>query len=466
VVLGRCASPSCSAPAASGYRRRLSSPASSSRAARVSELPVVEVQKLAAAVVEHVLAGRSLDAELGAVWRQHAQLEPGERGAIQDLAYGTLRFLGQLEALLGVLLVKPLKDAQLRPLLLVALYQLGYTRAAPHAIVDHAVRTCEALGFAAAKGLTNAVLRNFLRNRETLLARAQESDVARYSHAQWWIDRLRAQYPARHVQTLEAGNQHPPLALRVNRRRGDVAGYLDLLARDGLRSETYGESAVILDKALPAEKIPGLREGLVSVQDPAAQLAAPLLDLEHGMRVLDACAAPGGKTTHALELADVELTALDRDAARLERVRANLARLGLAARVVCGDAGKPAGWWDGALYHRILLDAPCSASGIARRRPDVKWLRRASDLDQFAREQERMLDALWQLLASGGKLLYATCSVFAEENHDQIARFLERHRDAARLALPAVDNDAELPAGQLLPDEQHDGFFYALLRKS
>jgi 16S rRNA (cytosine967-C5)-methyltransferase len=434
--------------------------------ARVSEPLVVEVQKLAAAVVERVLAGRSLDTELGAVWRQHAQLEAGERGAIQDLAYGTLRFLGQLEALLNALLEKPVHDANLRALLLVALYQLGYTRAAPHAIVDHAVRTCEALGFPAAKGLTNAVLRNFLRNRTTLLPRMQGSDVARYSHPQWWIDRLRAQYPGRYAQTLEAGNQHPPLALRVNRRRADTAGYLALLAREGLGGEAYGASAVILDKALPAGRIPGLAEGLVSVQDPAAQLAAPLLDLADGMRVLDACAAPGGKSAHALELADVELTALDQDAARLERVHANLARLGLTAHVACGDACEPAPWWDGKPYQRILLDAPCSASGIVRRRPDVKWLRRATDIAQFAQTQGRMLDALWQTLASGGKLLYATCSVFHEENREQIARFLERHRDAARLALPAVDNDAELPAGQLLPDERHDGFFYALLRKS
>jgi 16S rRNA (cytosine967-C5)-methyltransferase len=427
---------------------------------------VVEIQKLAAAVVERVQSGRSLDAELGTVWRQHAQLAPGERGAIQDLAYGTLRFLGQLDALLNALLDKPVHDAGLRTLLLVALYQLGYTRAAPYAIVDHAVRTCETLGFPAAKGLTNAVLRNFLRNRDTLLARALESDVARYSHPQWWIDRLRAQYPGRYIRALEAGNQHPPLALRVNRRRADRAEYLERLAREGISAELYGAAAVILDKALPVERIPGLAQGIVSVQDPAAQLAASLLDLADGMRVLDACAAPGGKATHALELADVELTALDRDAVRLERVRDNLARLGLVARVACGDAGEPAPWWDGQPYQRILLDAPCSASGIARRRPDVKCLRRATDLAQFAREQAKLLDALWQLLASGGKLLYATCSVFAEENRDQVARFLERHRDAARLALPAVDNDAELPAGQLLPDERHDGFFYALLQKS
>ena len=427
---------------------------------------MVEAQRLAAAVLGRVLGGRSLDAELAAAWRRHAGLDVRDRAATQDLAYGTLRWLARFEALLDALLEKPLKDARLRALLLVALYQLERTRAAPHAVVDHAVRTCGALGLTSAKGLANAVLRNFLRRRTELDARVQRSEEARYCHPQWWIDRLRAQYPGRYAQVLEAGNQHPPLALRVNRRRADTAGYLELLARHDMQGEAYGAAAVILDKALPAERIPGFVEGLVSVQDPAAQLAAPLLDLEDGMRVLDACAAPGGKAAHALELADVQLTALDHDAARLERVHANLARLGLAARVVCGDACEPARWWDGTPYQRILLDAPCSASGIARRRPDIKWLRRATDIARFAHTQGAMLDALWQLLASGGKLLYATCSVFHEENRDQVARFLDRHRDAVRVILPAVDNDTELPAGQLLPDERHDGFFYALLQKS
>ena len=427
---------------------------------------MVEAQCLAASVLERVLDGRSLDAELAAAWRRHAALDAHDRSVAQDLAYGTLRFLPRFEALLEALLDKPLKDAQLRSLLLVALYQLERTRAAPHAVVDHAVRACGMLGLASARGLTNAVLRNFLRRRTALDARVQRSEPARYCHPQWWIDRLRAQYPARYAQALESGNRRPPLALRVNRRRADMASYLALLARDGIGCEAFGEGAVILDKPLSADRIPGLAEGLVSVQDPAAQLAAPLLDLEDGLRVLDACAAPGGKAAHALELAAVQLTALDRDAGRLERVHANLARLGLAAQVVCGDASEPARWWDGVPYQRILLDAPCSASGIARRRPDVKWLRRATDVAQFARTQGVMLDALWQTLASGGKLLYATCSVFHEENGDQIAQFLERHRDAARIKLPAVENEPDLPAGQLLPDERHDGFFYALLQKS
>jgi 16S rRNA (cytosine967-C5)-methyltransferase len=427
---------------------------------------MIEAQRLAAAVVAGVGAGRSLDAELGAAWQRHGELDARTRGAVQDLAYGTLRFLGRLEALLDALLKKPLEDARLRALLLVALYQLDRTRAAPHAIVDHAVRACGVLGLGSAKGLANAVLRGFLRRKAELDARVGRIATARYSHPQWWIDRLRAQYPGDYERMLEAGNSKPPLTLRVNRRRADVAGYLELLERHGLEGERCGEAAVVLRKAVPAARIPGLAAGLVSVQDAGAQLAAPLLDLASGQRVLDACAAPGGKAGHALELAAVELTALDRSTERLARVRDNLARLGLTARLVAGDAGVPPSWWDGAPFDRILADVPCSASGIARRHPDIKWLRRESDIAQFAREQERLLDALWQTLAHGGKLLYSTCSVFHEENREQVAQFLERHPDAARVTLPAVDIEEQPAAGQLLPDERHDGFFYALLQKA
>jgi 16S rRNA (cytosine967-C5)-methyltransferase len=426
---------------------------------------MVEVQRLAAAVLKGVLAGRSLDAELAATGRAPIQLDERHRAAVQDLAYGALRFLPRLEALLEALLNKPLQDERLRVLLIVALYQLEDTRAAPHAVVDHAVRTCHALGLTSAKGLVNAVLRNFLRRRAALRARAQRTEPARFCHPQWWIDKLRLQYPGDYAAILEAGNARPPLALRVNGRRISVADYLALLRQHGIDGKPRGAAAVLLRKALPAARVPGLNEGLVSVQDVAAQLAAPLLDLSDGMRVLDACAAPGGKTGHALELADVDLTAVDSDAARLERVRDNLARLGLTARIVCGDACDPAGWWDGKRFDRILLDAPCSASGVVRRHPDIKWLRREADITQYAQLQRRMLDALWQTLASGGKFLYATCSVFQEENREQVARFVERHRDARRLALPALDDDIHARAGQLLPDGRHDGFFYALLQK-
>jgi 16S rRNA (cytosine967-C5)-methyltransferase len=427
---------------------------------------MVEVQRLAAGVVGGVMAGRSLDAALAALWRRRAQIAARDRGAIQDLAYGTLRFLGWLEAVLDALLEKPLRDARLHALLLVALYQLEYSRAAPHAVVDHAVRTCETLGLASAKGLTNAVLRNFLRKRTALGARAQRLETARFSHPQWWIEKLRAQYPSHYAAALDADNLHPPLALRVNCRRGTAETYLAMLMQQGIRAEAAGKTGVVLASPLPAERIPGLADGLVSVQDTAAQLAAPLLDLRDGMRALDACAAPGGKTMHALELADIDLVALDSDEQRLERVRANLARLGLTARVVCGDACEPEAWWDGRPFDRILADVPCSASGVARRHPDIKWLRRMADIAQFVQVQRRMLDALWQVLGSGGKLLYVTCSVFQEENDEQVAYFVERHPDATRLSLPALDDDPLLPAGQLLQNRRHDGFFYALLQKA
>jgi 16S rRNA (cytosine967-C5)-methyltransferase len=252
--------------------------------------------------------------------------------------------------------------------------------------------------------------------------------------------------------------------LRVNLRRTTAREYLAQLEGEAIDARRVGEFAVMLDEPRPVESIPGFAEGRVSVQDAGAQFAAPLLDLRSGQRVLDACAAPGGKTAHMLELADVKVTALDIDSARLERVRGTLERLKLKADIVCGDA-RTVDWWDGRAFDRVLADVPCSGSGVVRRHPDIKWLRRPGDIAQFAREQASVLDALWRLLASGGKLLYATCSVFHEENHLQVEQFLERHRDADRLILPPAEVSETLPAGQILPDERHDGFFYAVLQK-
>jgi 16S rRNA (cytosine967-C5)-methyltransferase len=424
-----------------------------------------EVQRLAAAAVAHVLAGRSLDAELRAV-SGRPTLTAQDRGALQDIAYGTLRFLGQLDAMLDLLLERPLKDARVRDLLRVALFQLAHTRAAPHAIVDHAVRACVALAAPAAKGLVNAVLRNFLRKRDALIVEAQQTDRGRYSHPQWWIDKLRSQHPEHAEAMLESANRHPPLTLRVNARRLSVEAYLARLEAEGLAARALGGSAVMLEQPVPVERIPGFADGDVSVQDAAAQYAAQLLDVQPGSRVLDACAAPGGKTAHILEIGEADLTALDNDPARLERVQSNLTRLHLDARVVCGDAAHPEAWWDGTAYDRILADVPCSASGVVRRHPDIKWLRRPHDIARFAERQSEILDALWQPLANDGKLLYVTCSVFREENHEQIERFLARHRDARHLTLPGPHTNAQQLAGRILPDEQHDGFFYALLQKA
>jgi len=425
-----------------------------------------EAQRLASAVVLRVLRGSSLDAALFDLRHSHPQLSAQQRALVQDLCYGTLRLLGCIDALVEQLLDQPLRDEKLKCALRVALYQLEYTRAAPHTVVDQAVRACARLGHGAAKGLVNAVLRNFLRHRADLVARARRSDLARFSYPRWWIDKVRKQYPHRYAAILDAGNLHPPMTLRVNRRRIAPAEYLARLEAAGIAAHTGGDEALMLDRPRPVAEIPGFAEGWVSVQDAAAQRAAHLIDIAPGQNVLDACAAPGGKSAHMLELADVGLTALDADAQRLDRLRSNLERLGLAARIVCGDATEPAAWWDGRPYERILADVPCSASGVVKRHPDVKWLRRAGDIAQFAATQTRMLDTLWQLLATGGKLLYVTCSVFHEENRLQIERFLERHRDVHRLTLPGEDTNREQPAGQILPDERHDGFFYALLQKN
>jgi 16S rRNA (cytosine967-C5)-methyltransferase len=425
-----------------------------------------ELQRLASEVVGQVMSGRSLDTELQSVWRRHAHLSAQHRAALQDMAYGTLRFLGEVDGVLVKMLERPLTDDRVRHLLRVALYQLVYTRAAPHAVVDHAVRACLALGLGAAKSLVNGVLRNFLRQREPILAAVRRTEAGRYSHPQWWIDKLRAQYPQHYRDMLRHANAHPPLTLRVNRRRSTVEEYMARLTSTGIDARALGGSAVMLQHAVHVSRIPGFLEGDVSVQDAAAQEAASYLDLEPGLRVLDACAAPGGKTAHVLECADVELLALDSDAKRLERVQSNLTRLSLHARLTCADAADPHAWWDGKPYARILADVPCSASGVVRRHPDIKWLRRPDDVARFAERQRAILDALWQLLSSDGKLLYVTCSVFCEENNDQIERFLERHHDARRLSLPGPHTDVQRLAGQMLPDETHDGFFYALLQKS
>jgi 16S rRNA (cytosine967-C5)-methyltransferase len=330
-------------------------------------------------------------------------------------------------------------------------------------VVDHAVRvTVQALRKTSAKGLVNAVLRNFLRSREALLSEAGSvSEVARHGYPQWWIDKLRAQYPLDWERILACGNQHPPMALRVNRRQGGVDAYLERLSQSGIIGHALGQNGILLEQPAAVEQLPGFVAGAASVQDGGAQLAAILLDVADGMRVLDACAAPGGKTAHLLELADIELTALDHDSKRMQKVEQNLDRLGLKAKCMVGDAAMPQQWWDGRVFQRILADVPCSASGVVRRHPDIKWLRREQDIAQFAAQQASILDALWRCLEQGGKLLYVTCSVFCQENSQQIMAFLGRHVDAELLPLTGFAQ-GDL---QLLPDQEHDGFYYALLAK-
>jgi 16S rRNA (cytosine967-C5)-methyltransferase len=424
------------------------------------------IQLAAANVIQQVLTdGRNLNQVLDESLRRKSVWTPAQRAALQDLSYGTLRFYGQLHAVLGLLLHKPLSDARLLYLMLVALYQLQYSKAAHHAVVDHAVRAAQMLN-PRASGLINASLRHFLRKQASLLKQAARYAEGQHNHPQWWVNELQKQYGERSIAILEAGNQRPPMTLRVNLRRGTAAQYLALLSqqdgeRQSLSAHLIEPDALQLAKPVPVDRLPGFFDGLVSVQDAGAQYAAYLLDVHDGMRVLDACAAPGGKTAHILECAKVEMVALDKDEQRLQRVEENLQRLGLSARLMVGDAAQTSSWWDGRLFERILADVPCSASGVVRRHPDIKWLRRGSDIAGFATQQLTILQALWHLLAQDGKLLYATCSVFCQENEQVITAFLAQQPDAQRLPVELPENSK----GQLLPDDRHDGFFYALLHK-
>lgn len=399
--------------------------------------------------------------------------DPRQRALSHELAYGTLRWYHRLEAVLRQLLDRPLKvrDRDLHALLLVGLYQVLIMDMAAHAAVSESVDAAHAMGKGWARGLVNGVLRNALRRRAALLDKADAERAARCSHPRWWIERLRRDWPEHWQDIVRENNRRPPMTIRVNRLRQEPDGYLAGLEARGIaaRRVPCADVALELESPVAVDELPGFREGMVSVQDAGAQLAAPLLRLEDGQRVLDACAAPGGKTGQILELCTGldELVAIDSDAQRLARVAENLGRLQLDATCVHADAADPSSWWDGRPFDRILLDAPCSASGVVRRHPDIKLLRRDADLQTLAQQQRHLLDALWPLLASGGILLYVTCSVFSQENSKVTATFLERHTDAREIALDVPWGHARRVGRQLLPGEQGmDGFYFARLVKA
>ena len=383
------------------------------------------------------------------------------RGATQDIAYRTMRQWGRVDALLALLANKAPEPAMLHGLLSCALTLIvdpDDTSYEAFTVVDQAVTAAAADSeIAHAKGMVNAVLRRFLRERDALLQQVMKKPEAAWNYPAWWIDAAKSAYPHDWQAILRAGNAAPPLTLRVNRRKTTVADYLQMLSSEAISATQIGPDAVRLARPLPVSQIPGFSEGFASVQDAAAQLAAPLLDVQDGMRVLDACAAPGGKTGHILECANVDLIALDHDARRLPRIEQNLQRLQLDAKLLAGDASTSS-WWDGKLFDRILVDVPCTASGIVRRHPDIRWLRRKGDTAQLATLSTQILDNLWQMLRPDGKLLFVTCSLWPQESEGQAAAFAVR-KQAVRLPAP----------GQLLPamstESDHDGLFYALFQK-
>ncbi len=424
----------------------------------------------AAKALAAVLQGKaSLNSSLPT---QLDKVEDRDRGFTQDLAFGTARWQPRLSALATKLLQKPFKaaDADVEALLLVGLYQLLYTRVPAHAAIGETVGCADKLKKPWAKALLNAVLRRAQRESEALLAELEHDPVVRTAHPRWLQKSLKAFWPEQWEAICAANNAHPPMILRVNRRHHSRDAYLQLLNEAGINATpcVYSVDGIVLEAATDVRSLPGFAEGWISVQDEAAQLAADLLDLAPGQRVLDACCAPGGKTCHILEVEKdlAGVVAVDLEAKRLVRVRENLARLGLSAELIAADGRDTATWWDGKPFQRILLDAPCSATGVIRRHPDIKLTRQPDDIAALAVLQGELLDAMWPTLEVGGILLYATCSTLPTENTEVIESFLARTSGARELDLATTAGIKQPHGRQLLAQEGgHDGFYYAKLIK-
>lgn len=400
------------------------------------------------------------------------KLPAADQALAQEIVYGTVRWLPRLEYLLTKLLQQPVKntDGEVLAVLLIGLYQLCFLRVPDHAAVNETVALAGAMKKPWARGLINGVLRTFIRERETRLTQADGDLVGRTAHPPWLANAIRRDWPAQASAVFDANNCRPPLTLRVNATRCNRADYLLRLNSIGVEAiaTPHTASGVTLDAPIDVSLLPGFAEGDVSVQDGAAQLAAPLLDPQPGERVLDACAAPGGKTTHMLELQAklASLVALDIDQARLAQIRENLQRQQLGADLRVGDVNESKSWWDGIPFDKILLDAPCSATGVIRRHPDIKILRRANDIAPLAQYQWRLLRAAWDLLKPGGILVYSTCSILPAENSAQVLEFIRSHADASEQPIDAVWGQKCDAGRQILPGEDNmDGFFYAVLQK-
>jgi len=423
----------------------------------------------AARIICQVADGSSLSDSLASGL---VDVPPQDKAMVQELCYGVLRWWLRLYWIAHSLLERPLKqrDSDLEVLILIGIYQLLYMRVPTHAAVAETVEGAKILGKPWASGLINGVLRNLIRNQEELLENIGEDVAADLSFPEWLLGMIKKAWPKEWRSILEAANERPPMGLRVNVRLCSRDDYVEILQKAAIAARPIPgvASGVLLDQPQDVFNLPGFAEGLVSVQDGGAQLAAGLLDLQPGQQVLDLCAAPGGKTCHILELApdDIRMTAVDIHADRLQRVRENLERLGLTAALYTGDAAEPEGAWADVLYERILLDVPCSATGVIRRHPDIKLLRRPDDIGTLTVLQQRILESAWSLLKPGGVLVYATCSLLPRENEKQIGSFLSKHKDASELSIDAVWGHARSHGRQTLPGEESmDGFYYVRIQK-
>ncbi|GHA62199.1 ribosomal RNA small subunit methyltransferase B [Photobacterium aphoticum] len=425
----------------------------------------MNVRAAAAKVIYQVVdQGQSLSNALPAAQQE---IKERDQALLQEICYGVLRWLPRLESITNQLMDKPLKGKQrvFHHLILVGLYQLGYMRIPAHAAVAETVNATKTLKKPQMRGLINAILRNYQRQQATLDEQAVSHDAGRYGHPSWLLKLLKASYPDQLESVVEANNTKAPMWLRVNRQHHTRDAYRALLDEAGIATDLHPEAQDALKLHSPCDvtKLPGFADGWVSVQDAAAQLSVEYLQPQAGELILDCCAAPGGKTAHIMERQpDTRVVAIDCDDHRLKRVHENLQRLKLTAQVMCADARYPEQWWQGEQFDRILLDAPCSATGVIRRHPDIKWLRRADDIAALAELQAEIVDAMWQQLKPGGTMVYATCSITPQENRDQVSAFLRRTADATLMG-SELDN----PGRQILPGEQDmDGFYYAVMKKS
>ncbi|HIF9383304.1 TPA: 16S rRNA (cytosine(967)-C(5))-methyltransferase RsmB [Photobacterium damselae] len=425
----------------------------------------MNVRAAAAQVIYQVVdQGQSLSTALPAAQQQ---IKERDQALLQEICYGVLRWLPRLESITQKLMDKPLKGKQrvFHHLILVGLYQLGYMRIPAHAAVAETVNATKNLKKPQLRGLVNAILRNYQRQQQELDAQAVSHDAGKYGHPSWLLKLLKQAYPNDVDAICAANNTKAPMWLRVNRQHHNRDEYRKLLDAEGIATELHPQAGDALRLLSPCDvyKLPGFEQGWVSVQDAAAQLAIEYLQPQAGELILDCCAAPGGKTAHILEhVPSAQVVAIDCDEHRLARVHDNLQRLNLQAKVLCADARYPDKWWDGDKFDRILLDAPCSATGVIRRHPDIKWLRRGEDIAALAQLQAEIFDAMWLQLKSGGTLVYATCSITPQENRDQVSAFLARTADAT-----LVGSEATNPGRQILPGEENmDGFYYAVLQKS
>ena len=425
------------------------------------------VVKVLLQVTQH---GRNLP---DAISNYAENISENDRGLIQAMSYGVIRFYPRLKFIAEQLISKPLKkkDQDILLLILSGLYQLIEMRIPDHAAVSETVKITKLLKKHWAKNLVNAILRNYQRQTDSVNNKIETNLVAKYAHPQWWLDLIKKNWSEDNLwqQILHANNQNPPMTLRLNTGHINREDYLELLTQNEINATAakHSPDAIYLENPVQVSSLPLFKEGWVSVQDEAAQLAAILLDAQKGDRILDACAAPGGKTIHILERQkEIELTALDIEESRLEKVQENLDRTHLNAQLLAANAFDPDSWWDKKPFDRILLDAPCSASGVIRRHPDIKLLRQQDDIAKLLQEQAQILTALWPLLKSGGMLLYATCSVLAEENTLQIQHFLQQHADAELQPINSDWGHRQIAGTQVLPGEDGmDGFFYALIQK-